>query len=288
MRQILKRIYYWIPAVSKKDSFFVERRRHHKFLKFCAKYSKSPNSPLIQPVCDAQLNKTVWLFWYQGFDKAPDIVKACVKSIQHYYDGWNIVFLDKSNLYDFVSFDSNIVGKIENGSISITHLSDLVRLYLLVAYGGVWIDSTCYATSNIPKEVEECGLFFFKQAVNLDRDIVVSSWFIYSPTPNNKVLRKALSILLEYWNHNKKMLDYFLCHWAITIAFHEFENEWLLIPFYPSINAHVIQYLLLSKEYNKALFDLNSKKSFIHKLTYKCENREGTLFSYLEKEGKNG
>lgn len=52
-----------------------------------------------------------------------------------------------------------ILKKFENGYISITHLSDIIRVLLLYNYGGLWIDSTVLNISSINRKVFDSTFF---------------------------------------------------------------------------------------------------------------------------------
>ena len=46
----------------------------------------------------------------------------------------------------YVSFSPEVITKFNEGKISMTTLSDRLRMELLYRYGGVWIDATYYVT----------------------------------------------------------------------------------------------------------------------------------------------
>lgn len=112
---------------------------------------------VITPITKDERN--IFVLWWQGFDNASFVVKKCLESIYKYYSDWNIVKLDRNNIFDYVTFPDEIKGKfhfdgvdksIKNDrigdDISIQTFSDLVRFQLLYKYGGVWIDSTIFFT----------------------------------------------------------------------------------------------------------------------------------------------
>lgn len=61
------------------------------FKDIAIKYKDAPKST--EPI-----NKTLFLFWWDGFDSAPEIVKLCVKSVIKNYPDYNIILLDKNKL----------------------------------------------------------------------------------------------------------------------------------------------------------------------------------------------
>ena len=53
-----------------------------------------------------------------------------------------IVLITQDNLFNYVQFPDYILKKWEAGVITNTHFSDLLRLELLIKYGGTWSDET--------------------------------------------------------------------------------------------------------------------------------------------------
>lgn len=90
--------------------------------------------------------KTVWSSWWQGEDNAPQLVRACWKSQRKYMpEGWRHVIVTKDNYMEYITLPEHIMEKMERGVIPQALFSDLVRLELLIKYGGVWI---CWATNS--------------------------------------------------------------------------------------------------------------------------------------------
>ena len=73
----------------------------------------------------------VFVFWAQGFENAPEIVKACVSSIKENFKNHDVVLIDNSNFKTFVNIPDYILKKVENKTISLTHFSDILRVCLL-------------------------------------------------------------------------------------------------------------------------------------------------------------
>lgn len=81
------------------------------------------------------------------------------------------------------------------------HRSDLIRTKLLIEYGGVWSDPTCYPIISLDEWLHDYfqeGLFLF---TNPGRDRIISNWFIASE-PQHPILIDLFNELCEYWNSN--------------------------------------------------------------------------------------
>lgn len=91
----------------------------------------------------------IWVMWYQGFEKAPPLVKACIHSIFDNKASHPVHLLDKYNLKSYINLPKYILKKFHNGKFTITHFSDIVRSALLSTHGGYWIDATYLVASPI-------------------------------------------------------------------------------------------------------------------------------------------
>ena len=103
---------------------------------------------------------TIWTMWWQGQDQMPPIVKACIRSLhRHVSNNVKIVILTKDNFSDYVKIPGYILDKVEKKFITLTHLSDIIRMAVLAEHGGMWLDSTLYVTKDIPDHLVTSGFF---------------------------------------------------------------------------------------------------------------------------------
>lgn len=213
--------------------------------------------------------KTIWVCWFQGLDNAPEIVKNCIESIRENFKDYDIIIITKNNLKDYVQFPSFIEEKLIDNRISLTHLSDLLRLELLSVYGGVWIDSTVLVTSNgIPKEILDADLFLFQELKpgNEGHSLPISSWFIVAK-PNHPIILATKEMLYTYWRNNSTLIDYFSLHHFINISKEYFSDLWSRVPKYSSALPHLLQ-LELFDEYSETRYKEICKLTSIHKISY--------------------
>lgn len=92
--------------------------------------------------CSIEYN--VFVFWWDGFERAPIIVKKCLETVKRYYSDCNIIEISKSNFQNYTDINSELIRGFEVGRISIQTFSDILRFNLLKNNGGVWIDSTIF------------------------------------------------------------------------------------------------------------------------------------------------
>ena len=83
--------------------------------------------------------KQLFIFWDQGFENAPIVVKKCVLTWKKHNPTWNIILLDNSNLSQYIDLKLELPNNV---SILKASLSDVIRICLLEKYGGLWVDAT--------------------------------------------------------------------------------------------------------------------------------------------------
>ena len=105
----------------------------------------------------------IWFCWLQGLENAPVLVKKCYQSLEENLTDKEIIVLTEENYREYVRFPEYIQKKIDSGIITRTHMSDLLRLELLIQYGGTWIDATVFCSGGrIPTYMFDSDLFFFQ------------------------------------------------------------------------------------------------------------------------------
>lgn len=101
--------------------------------------SAGPAAPVFQP--DRAPEKTVWLLWLDGWHDPPWVVARVAASWRRLNPQWNVELLDAA------SAGSYAVGlPAAAAAASPQARSDLIRLHVLAARGGVWADATVACT----------------------------------------------------------------------------------------------------------------------------------------------
>ncbi len=133
-RQSFKGIY---PEVLRKIEPYLVKR--------CAQVLQSKKEEVRCKSYKEDHPKIIWWCWLQGLDDAPQIVKACFNSLKQ-LTGYSLKVIDNSNWREYLELPGYIVKKWEKKQIPPALFSDLLRLELLIMYGGTWIDSTVFCT----------------------------------------------------------------------------------------------------------------------------------------------
>lgn len=220
----------------------------------------------------------VWVCWLQGMEKAPELVKKCFESLQEHLKDREIILLTEKNYRDYVTFPEHIQSKIDKGIITNTHMSDLLRLELLLNYGGTWMDATVYCSGgDYPDYMLDSDLFFFQNLKpGLDGHCTsISSWMLTACT-NHPVLRLTRELLYHYWKKHDHMVDYFLFHDFFQMSLEVYPQEWKKVV--PSCNAtpHILL-LRLFEQYEDSMWNAVREMCAFHKLSYKFEAEKERL-----------
>ncbi len=227
---------------------------------------------------------TVWICWLQGIESAPELVKSCVKSMQHYLKGKDIVFINKDNFREYCEIPEYIIDKWEKGIISNTHFSDILRLALLIQNGGLWMDSTVYMTGELPDYICDGDFFAYRDGFfNCDL-INMGNWLIYSKA-DNLLLNETLSLIYEYWKKYDYTKHYFIFQMFFRMVTDYYAEEWSKIPYFSQMDQHIFSFEFL-EEYNEKRFRQLRQLTPIHKLSNKIDvskAKSGSYYSMLDK-----
>ena len=245
------------------------RKKYRKYIAgFTANYKQAPQ---------IRSNK-VWVCWLQGMDAAPPLVQRCYRSLQENLKDRQIIVLTDDNYKDYVTFPAHVQEKIDKGIITRTHMSDLLRLELLLNHGGTWIDSTVFCSgNNIPPYMLDSDLFLF-QTLKPGADgqaSVMSSWFMTACT-NHPILHLTRALLYKYWEKHNSMVDYFLLHDFFQIATEYYPAEWSKVIPFSSATPHILL-LRLFEPYQADLWDATKAMVPFHKLSYKFEPEQASV-----------
>lgn len=260
-----------------------DNKRLRKLRKTYSGFIKDFISEQTSPGVERAHSKKVWICWLQGMENAPDLVKRCYRSVCENMPDREIILLTEDNYRDYVRFPDFIQEKIESGVITKTHMSDLLRLELLIRYGGTWIDATVFCSGPVPSYMLDSDLFVF-QLLKPGADgtaVLISSWFM-TACSNHPILLLTRALLYQYWKKNNHMIDYFLLHDFFQLAIETYPEEWKkVVPFSNSI-PHILL-LRLFEPYDENIWNAVKQQTSIHKLTYKfTEENEKVPDTYYQ------
>lgn len=229
-----------------------------------------------------KVNKTIWVCWYQGMDCAPSIVRKCIETIEmNKPEEFEVVYLTMENINEYVRFPEYIHKKTEDGKISLTHFSDLLRAELLYLYGGLWIDATVYCAEKIPEYMCSGEIFAFRWSL-LDHSVVsISSWWMYA-VKGQKIIKDVRNILFEYWKYENSMCDYYLFHIIFSIAKDRnmINRSAFSEMIYANNSEPQVLFGKLEQQFDRKEWNIIRNKMPIQKLSYKKRIIQGDLYNY--------
>ena len=235
-------------------------------------------------------SKVVWFCWLQGLEQAPPIVKACYRSLRQHLTDREIRVVTEKNWRDFIELPEHIVLRWEKKQIPPALFADLLRLQLLICYGGTWIDSTILCTGTThAREMLDADLFLFQYRPpesSPDSFEGISNWFINSCT-NNELLLVLRDMLYAYWRDYDCTLYYFIFHLFFSMLAKEYPEAIAEMPYGYSIWSLTLENHWEEPFSQKKWDRLTSLVDF-HKLTYRVSEtvREdrGNYFNWILKE----
>lgn len=286
---------YSIVIREKVEPFLTERYAPivQEFKKFNVQGQEFENSR-IDASTGSAAKKPIWFCWLQGIEQAPEIIRSCYNSIKRNIPDREIKVIDAKNWREYVEMPEYIVKKWEKGRIPAALFSDLLRLELLIKYGGTWIDSTVLCTgvscskfqgSNVQefKGFLDADLFLFQYSRPGSKEISISNWFI-TARKNNEVLMVLREMLYAYWKDYDCTLDYYMFHLFFSMIAKEYPDEIAKMPYGYSPNSLVLLHHWGEKFDQKKWDKLTSQVSF-HKLAFRVsdsvKNDKENYYNYI-------
>lgn len=236
----------------------------------------------------------VFVMWWQGEEQMPKLIQLCVASQKKSFSSakFDYYIIDKDNLSNYLTLPQYILDKVNDGTISITHLSDIIRVGLLKEYGGFYLDATFFISREFDLDILEYDLFSIKKINSkymIRRHVAQGKWmgnFWYSK-PNNVLFSFMWEAFLYYHKNNDILIDFYLIDYLIDLAYKEIEVVKKQIDSIPLSENSI--YLLQNKL--NEVGDLKDIKNLLSegiyfKMSYKQElvlhiNGEKTRYSKL-------
>ena len=217
----------------------------------------------------------VWIFWAQGLDSAPDLVKICINSVlKNLPSNAEIHLITFENVFNYISLPEYIIQKVNNGTITITHFSDILRAALLYRYGGLWLDATYYLTGPLPRALFFDREFFTQRLCTAKEktDVSRGRWAgnILASVKHNILFRFMLEAFYEYWKTQDKMIDYYLIDHVTALAYDNISPVRNMIDSCPVSMPHIFDLQEnINCAYNERTYNLWTKDTCMFKLSYK-------------------
>lgn len=297
---MLRKIYQWYKGVKKarkaKKDLLLQAEVAQKLDGYITDFLNEKIEKYVAVAKKPELvgKKIIWQFWQQGLDEnTPKLVKTCFNSVEKYRGEYEVIILSKETLNDYIEMPDFIWKKFGKGGFTFPKIANLVRLYLLSAYGGVWLDATIYLTAPIDKRFLEMDFFALQRSETPPKDLKIFTKFdpiglSWKPEsyvrmqnsymiakPHNKIIDDLLSIHLEYWRKEEEIGHYFF----FQMMFYRMmqHDEW------KNLNCEIVCYadfhrLLIagSDFFDQRYYNEVTSRWNVHKLTLYWAKKIGT------------
>jgi len=190
------------------------------------------------------LPKIIWTYWNDKNISSP-LIKYIKSNNKKILKNWKINFISDGDIKKYIpynAFPHNFY------TLKVQHRADWIRLYLIINYGGVWLDAgiqinslshfnEIYNKCN-DNQLELSGFYYKKMLKNNDKKSYIENWFIMGPINSN---------LIKLW-----LKEY---EYAISIGFSEYKdlnyigNEYI----YDKFNTYLTQHVCLQTVLNKKI-----------------------------------
>lgn len=236
-------------------------------------------------------SKCIWIFWWQGFETAPLIIKKCIDSVKKNAGTFKVEIIDKNSYMKYVKLSDSILKKLNNGTITITHFSDILRMNLIADYGGYWLDATIFCTDNIESHIADLPIYTGR---NSGKDITnISNWnwtgYAIYGNSGNPLFCYVRDLFNAYWENEEHLVDYYLIDYMIKVVY---ENNDIVKKMIDQIPINNINQTKLDKCFNEEYSDelygklINDSDTWLYKITWKkkynlfTENGKPTIYNH--------
>lgn len=288
IKVLYSRLFLLFQNKCPKIGFFFLRKKHEIMREFIGIIDKNSLSNVYThlPKNNDLINNTIWMFWWQGENQMPLIVRRCIQSVKQHALGYNIVIITSDNINNYVTLPDSIMKKVGN-NLTYTQFSDIVRLSLLNAYGGGWIDATLMLTDDLPNYVKESDFFTIK---NQEKEFYcVSSYrwtngFMFAKK-GCPIIQDLCRLFFHYWENYNDRIDYFLLDYCWDYLYRKDISYKKLIDNVEISNPKMFEHGFLEyadKPYDVNVFNSIVKDTWCHKLSYKRSySEDNTMLNYL-------
>ncbi len=272
-----------------------QKRKLGELYDMCRPVIDKYQGELKEPI--GNCSEYIWVCWWQGETSIHSpIVKECYRRICEFNTDKKVILITDKNMTEYVKIPDFILEKYSKGSITKTHLSDILRCKLLKVWGGVWMDVTLYTFERVPLNYYTYPIYTGRMAFNkYDYNVSRNRWSSYfwvSRFPDNVLFQYLSDVLDCYWRSNDEMINYFLIDFMLALGYYNIPAIRKEIDMVPenSCGKNVWQLLnSLSLSYDESELMKIRNENWMQKLTYKgedsilskSENPENCFYSRL-------
>lgn len=224
-------------------------------------------------------DEKIFSIWLQGEDKAPEIVKACWRSIRHNCTQ-ELVVLDEVSLKDWIDLPEHIMRLWKSGKMKPAHFSDICRIELLYRYGGVWFDATDFVTSPLPDWVMSEDFFIYIGGGSVKGALSFVQNCFFRAKKGNYILKAWREAVLAYWKMDERAVTYFIHQLLLkkVVACNPVAGEhFSRMPHIPQDCTHMLWWAYRDRPFDEKVFSDITSGAVFQKTEYKSASARHPL-----------
>ena len=165
----------------------------------------------------------------------------------------------------------------------IAYVSDIIRHGLLCKRGGIWLDATLFVSK--PIGAIDISLYSIRHANGNPRFVLDGdkwSAFMFASTKDHPVVSFIYNSLIEYFNKESHLIDYWLIDYIIAILYQNRRDLRTYIDDFPLDNPTCLELLLCRDEpFEQDKLNKIFKKNRFNKLDWRLVPKEGTMLYHV-------
>lgn len=210
----------------------------------------------------------IWVYWAQGKDNMPELVRACYENLVCRAIDASVVLLTAENLEQYIDLPVPVKNSLNNGMIGYTALSDIIRHSLLSKYGGLWIDATVWVTGKVPVSTLKNLPFFSARAS--ERQSYWVSYLLGSGVVGFPLFGFVREMMIACCEKEKCWPDYLFIDHLIAYAFYHFPAVREIMLSCPDNNPRRSDlWIRMNKVFDKEEYNIIIQDNWMFKLSYK-------------------
>lgn len=234
----------------------------------------------------------VFVCWWQGEEKMPPLVSACVGRMKKKIpENAQLHIITEENYGRYVTMPQYILNKFKDGKITLVHFTDILRYALTFTYGGMWIDSTVYLSDDFEFDFLEENYHTqrFESPDACPHEACMGKWcnFFFCGKNDNILFGYVYESLLFWWEKHDKLLEYIIVDYIIRSGYFGVTKiKDLIDGMKPNNEKMWMLSKKLNDEYNEKEFNDILNMSSFFKLSFKADwktevNGKKTVYSHI-------
>jgi len=281
-----KRHYYFY-----KEYQCVKNYIYRKYKSIIFKYKESSDKGNDNLQIENRCN--IYVFWYQGYESAPEIIKTCIDRLLYIYND-RVIIINKDNFKDYADIPKRILELLDQKVISFTNFSDLLRLSVLRKNGGIWIDAGIYSLKPFDLDMYIYPFYTIKHGLFSDWHVCKGLWTIglFCSGKNNTIINYLYDVLTACILDHKTFLDYLMFDSVLALGYENIQSIQEMINKVPINNCRFFELdKKINETYNELKFKMIVKGDSLFRIGwkqqfYKMNGEEITNYEYLLLNGR--